>query len=88
MEIVVLVLIGFVVGFLVDTLTPGRILFGWLISAVLGIAGSAVGGLMFGYLDPLGFAVDDLAVLPAVVGALILVLLLQVPLAIFRRPRS
>ncbi|MHB1004814.1 MAG: hypothetical protein ACYC3S_04125 [Chloroflexota bacterium] len=88
MEIIVLAVIGIIVGVLVDTLTPGRILFGWLLAALLGVAGAAAGGLMFGYLDPLQFAIGTLPVLPALVGALILVLILEVPLAIFRRPRS
>jgi uncharacterized membrane protein YeaQ/YmgE (transglycosylase-associated protein family) len=87
-DIVVLVLIGFVIGFLADTLTPGRILFGWLLSAGLGILGSFAGNALLVAMDPLDINLGSVAILPAIVGALVPVLLLQVPLAIFRRPRS
>ena len=89
MDIVVLVVIGAVVGFLVDTLTPGRIVFGWLLGIVLGIVGAAIGGYLFADLDFAGFAVGGLAVVPAVVGALLLVLVVELVVYAFtRRPRS
>lgn len=88
MDIVVLVLLGFVIGLLVDTLTPGRMLFGWLVSAALGVVGSFLGNAALAGVDPVRLQVANVAVLPAIAGALVLVLLLQVPLAIFRRPKA
>ncbi len=88
-EIVVLIVIGVVVGFLVDTLTPGRIAFGWLLGAVLGIVGAAVGGFAFGNLDFAKMAVGGLAIVPAVIGAAVLALVAKLLILAFtRRPRS
>jgi uncharacterized membrane protein YeaQ/YmgE (transglycosylase-associated protein family) len=88
MEIGAIVLIGLVVGLVADTVIPGRMPFGYLVAIVLGIAGAAVGGYAFAEQDFLGFTVGNVAIGPAVLGALVPVLLLELLIFIFgRRPR-
>lgn len=83
MEIVAIVVIGLVIGLVIDTVIPGRVPFGYLLAIVLGLIGAAVGGYAFAEQDFLGFSVGNLPVGPAVVGALVAVLVPEILIAIF-----
>ena len=74
MEILWVILIGLVVGFVAKLLMPGRDPGGWIVTALLGIAGAFVGTYVgqtlnfYGPGEPAGF-------LGSVVGAMLLLLL-------------
>ena len=82
-EILVIVVIGVVVGVVADTVIPGRVPFGYLLAIVLGLIGAAGGGYAFASQDFLGYSVGNLAVAPAVIGALVVVLIVEILIAIF-----
>jgi uncharacterized membrane protein YeaQ/YmgE (transglycosylase-associated protein family) len=80
--LVSLLLVGFVVGLLARFLVPGRDPMGCLGTAVLGILGSLVGGLLADAL--LGPPGRDVVLRPAgligsVLGAMLLLVLLRLP---------
>jgi uncharacterized membrane protein YeaQ/YmgE (transglycosylase-associated protein family) len=87
-EVVVLVVVGAVLGLLVDTLTPGRVPFGWLLGALLGIIGAAIGAYLLPGL-PAVWYVGSLPLLPTVLGALVLTLVVELVIAfVTRRPTT
>jgi len=61
--------IGFVIGVVAKLLMPGPDLGGWLVTILLGIAGSWVGGFVFGLL---GLGGGLLGFVGAVLGAMLL----------------
>jgi uncharacterized membrane protein YeaQ/YmgE (transglycosylase-associated protein family) len=81
MSIIAAILIGLIVGIVAKLLTPGRDPGGWIITILLGLAGSFVAGFLGRSLgwyqdgQPVGF-------LASVVGAVILLLLYRL---VFRR---
>ncbi len=87
MELLIPLAVGAVLGLVIDTLTPGRMLFGWLISALLGAAGAWLGATAFAYLDTTGVQVGGAPLFATLIGALLPVAVLQIVLAIFRRPK-
>ncbi len=74
-----LLVVGFVIGGIARFLLPGRDPMGCLATALLGIAGSFVGGLLadaiFG--NPGGIALHPVGLLGSVAGAMLLLLLLR-----------
>lgn len=85
LDFLVVVFIGLVVGLLADTFIPGRMLFGWLVAAILAVVGSAVGGLLFEGIGPIDWAVGEVAILPAILGAILPVLVVKAIVALVRR---
>lgn len=71
MHLIGTIIIGFIIGAIAKLLMPGRDPGGWIISILLGLAGSAVGGWLgrvFGWYqpdEPAGF-------LMSVIGAVVL----------------
>ncbi|MBI2941075.1 MAG: hypothetical protein HYY04_11625, partial [Chloroflexi bacterium] len=65
-----LVLIGFIVGFLGDAIIPGEIPFSWFGGIIFAMLGGYVGGALVG--RELGPAAFGLALIPALVGAIVL----------------
>ena len=87
MEIVILVLVGAVLGLLVDTFTPGRIPFGYLLGILLGIAGAVIG--VYVVAPPLNLVLGGVDVFDAGLGALVLTLVVDLIIGFAaRRPRS
>ena len=71
MDIIWIILIGFIAGLLAKLLTPGRDPSGFFITAAIGIAGSIVAtflGRAMGWYHP----GESAGFLPAVVGAILL----------------
>ncbi|MDA8217575.1 MAG: GlsB/YeaQ/YmgE family stress response membrane protein [Dehalococcoidales bacterium] len=80
--------IGLVIGLVVDTVTPGRVIFGWLLAIILGFIGAAVGGFVFVTFAVADLVVGGLAVAPAIIGALVLVLVAKLIISLAtRRPK-
>jgi len=70
MQLVWMVLLGLVAGAIAKMLMPGKDPGGWIVTALLGIGGSIVGGWLFGFL---GFGGGGPAgLIGSVVGACIL----------------
>jgi len=65
------------VGWAADAVVPGRLPGGWLGSILAGIVGGFVGSLLIGNLGPSLF---DVRVIPAFVGALVVVVAAQLAL--------
>ena len=84
MSILWAILIGFVVGLIAKFLMPGRDGGGFILTALLGIAGALVGGFIgrtagwYGESDPVGFVM-------AVVGSIVLLVLYRL---VIRGPRG
>ena len=83
-----LVVVGVVLGLLVDTLTPGRVPFGWLLGALLGLIGAAVGAYLLPGIPGVWY-IGSLPMLPTILGAIVLTLVAKVIIALLtRRPIS
>mgnify|MGYP001043111405 CR=1 FL=1 len=77
MGIIVTIIIGFVIGLVAKFLMPGRDPGGFIITILLGIAGSFVGtwlGQQFGIAEPEGF----LKFVLGVIGAVILLIIYRI----------
>ncbi|MHB1132063.1 MAG: GlsB/YeaQ/YmgE family stress response membrane protein [Chloroflexota bacterium] len=86
MEILILVLVGAVLGLLVDTFTPGRIPFGYLLGILLGIAGAVIGVNVVA--PPLDLVVGGVDIADAALGAVVLTLVVDLIIGLAtRRPR-
>ncbi|MBS2035040.1 GlsB/YeaQ/YmgE family stress response membrane protein [bacterium] len=76
MGFLLMLLVAALVGFAADSLVPGRqIEHGWLGAMGAGLVGSWLGTLMLGRIGPVLMGVP---LLPALVGALVLVLVVSV----------
>ncbi len=74
MSVVHLILMLFIaglVGALADAIVPGRLPYGWLGAILAGLVGSWLGVLLIGHVGPPIFGIP---VIPALVGAIILAL--------------
>ena len=72
MSIIVFVLFGLIVGFIARAIMPGRQSMGFLMTALVGIAGSFVGGILGNVIS--GYPILDLhssGFIGSVIGALI-----------------
>lgn len=69
-----LLVAGFV-GWLADRLVPGSIPYGWLGAIVAGLAGAWIGGWFLGSMGPDLFGI---ALVPALVGAVILAVIVNI----------
>jgi uncharacterized membrane protein YeaQ/YmgE (transglycosylase-associated protein family) len=76
MGIIWMVLLGLVAGLIAKALMPGKDPGGWIVTAVLGIAGSIVGGWLFGILGVGGGGPAGL--IGSVIGAMILLWIYRV----------
>jgi uncharacterized membrane protein YeaQ/YmgE (transglycosylase-associated protein family) len=70
MQLVWMVLLGLVAGAIAKAIMPGKDPGGWIVTALLGIGGSVVGGYVFGFLG-LG-AGGRSGLIGSVIGALII----------------
>lgn len=68
-------LVGLVVGAVAKLLMPGPDPGGWFATILLGIAGSWIGGLVFGFLGPQGLASG---IIGAILGAMLLLMIYRV----------
>lgn len=79
-----LILIAAIVGFIADALVPGTVPFGWLFAIIVGLIGAWIGTALFGAIGP---AIGGIYIFPAIVGAVIFVILLELLLgAFYRKP--
>jgi uncharacterized membrane protein YeaQ/YmgE (transglycosylase-associated protein family) len=69
MSIIWMIIVGLVAGAIAKFLMPGRDPGGIIVTILLGIAGSVVGGMLFGGSD------NRVGIIGSIVGALILLLL-------------
>jgi uncharacterized membrane protein YeaQ/YmgE (transglycosylase-associated protein family) len=73
--LIVTLIIAGLVGWLAYQIVPGRLPFGWVGAVVAGLLGSWLGGALLGEIGP---EIGDIAVLPALVGAIILAVIADV----------
>jgi uncharacterized membrane protein YeaQ/YmgE (transglycosylase-associated protein family) len=71
MQIIWMLVSGLVVGLIAKLLMPGRDPGGWIVTALLGIGGSVVGGYLFGMLGLAGGS----GLIGSVIGAVLLLAL-------------
>lgn len=73
MNILIWILLGLVAGFLAKAIMPGHQGGGWIVTAILGIVGSMVGGWLAGVFGlgggATGFNISS--IITAVIGALV-----------------
>jgi len=65
-------LVAFFCGWVADKVLPGSVPYGWIGAIVFGLLGSWVGGILLGDAGP---DIGGIAVIPAIVGAVVLALL-------------
>ena len=70
MQLLWMVLLGLVAGGIAKAIMPGKDPGGWIVTALLGIGGSVVGGYLFGFLGLGGGGRSGL--IGSVIGALII----------------
>ncbi|MBI4322618.1 MAG: GlsB/YeaQ/YmgE family stress response membrane protein [Chloroflexi bacterium] len=63
------------IGWVADAIVPGRLPWGWLGAILAGLLGSWLGTWLFGHIGPSFFGI---AIIPAILGAIILALALEV----------
>jgi len=68
------------VGALANALIPGRLPSGWVGALLAGMAGSWLGGMLLGHWGPRLF---DIYLLPTLIGAVIVVFLVQIVSGVF-----
>ncbi len=73
--LLVTLLIAALVGWIANRIVPGKIPHGWLGAIVFGLLGSWVGGILLGDIGP---ELGGIAILPAVVGAVLLAVIADV----------
>lgn len=67
--LVITLFVAGIIGWIADSIVPGRLPYGWLGAIVAGVVGSWIGGLILGGFGP---DIAGIAVIPALVGAIIL----------------
>jgi uncharacterized membrane protein YeaQ/YmgE (transglycosylase-associated protein family) len=72
--LLITLLIAGLIGALADRIVPGELPYGWLGAIVAGLAGSWLGTLLLGDLGP---TIRGIALIPALVGAMILAFLIE-----------
>jgi uncharacterized membrane protein YeaQ/YmgE (transglycosylase-associated protein family) len=65
----ILLLVAGFIGWLADAIVPGKLPYGWLGAVVSGLVGAWIGGLILGSLGP---DIAGIAIVPALVGTVIL----------------
>jgi uncharacterized membrane protein YeaQ/YmgE (transglycosylase-associated protein family) len=76
MAIILFVVFGLVVGFLARALMPGSQNMGWLMTAVLGVVGSFVGGFLVSLItDTRVLDFNTAGLIGSVVGALLVLMI-------------
>lgn len=73
--VLIVVVFGLFVGVLAKLLLPGKDPGGWIVTSLLGIAGSWVGHLLFSSIGMTGLASS---IIGAILGAMLLLLLVRV----------
>lgn len=73
--LLVTLLVAAIIGWVADQIVPGRLPYGWLGAIVAGLLGSWLGSLLLGNLGP---DLGGIAIIPALVGAIILAFLYNV----------
>lgn len=73
--LIVMLFVAGIIGWIADMIVPGRLPYGWLGAIVAGLVGSWVGGLILGGFGP---ALGGIAIIPALLGAIILAFLASV----------
>lgn len=71
MGIIYTLIVGFIVGLLARAIKPGADAMGWIVTIILGIAGSFIGGLLAGAIG-LGATGSFGSLVISVIGAIIL----------------
>jgi uncharacterized membrane protein YeaQ/YmgE (transglycosylase-associated protein family) len=72
--LLVTLLIAALVGWLADRIVPGNLPYGWLGAIVAGLLGSWIGGALLGDVGP---EIGGIALLPALLGAIILAFIIE-----------
>lgn len=80
--LLVLLLVAALVGLLADALVPGAVPFGWVGAIIVGLIGAWLGGILLGDFGP---HLAGIYLIPAVIGAVIFSLLLELLLGTFTR---
>lgn len=75
MGLALMLLVAGFVGWLADRIVPGSIPYGWLGAIVAGLAGAWIGSWFLGSMGPDLFGI---ALIPALVGAVILALIVNI----------
>lgn len=71
----VMLLVAAIIGFVGEALAPGGVPGGWMGAIVAGLLGSSVGGYLFGGILPSGPVLAGFALIPSILGAVVVVLL-------------
>jgi uncharacterized membrane protein YeaQ/YmgE (transglycosylase-associated protein family) len=71
----VMLLVAAIIGFVAEAIAPGGMPGGWAGAIVAGLLGSAVGGYLFSGVVPAGATIAGFALLPSILGAIVVVLL-------------
>jgi uncharacterized membrane protein YeaQ/YmgE (transglycosylase-associated protein family) len=84
MEIIIILLVAALIGWLADLVVPGRMPFGFIGAIIAGLVGSYIGGVLIGQWGP---TLGGFYVIPSLIGAAVVALIVSfIMKALARRP--
>ena len=86
--IILMLVVALIIGLVAEAITPGGMPGGWAGAIVAGVLGSAVGGWLFSGVVPAGATIAGFALLPSILGAIVVVLLFSLASRLFHSARS
>lgn len=84
----VMLVVALIIGLVADAVAPGGMPGGWAGAIVAGLLGSAVGGWLFSAYVPAGATIAGFALLPSILGAIVVVLLFSLVAQLFHSARG
>ena len=86
--LLVMLVVALIIGMVAEALAPGGMPGGWAGAIVAGLLGSAVGGYLFSGFVPAGATIAGFALLPSILGAIVVVLLFSAASRLFHSARG
>jgi uncharacterized membrane protein YeaQ/YmgE (transglycosylase-associated protein family) len=83
MDIVVLLVVALVIGFLVDLFVPGKRPWAWLLTMLAAALGGAAAGYTISSVNPF---INNLSLWPMLLAALLAAILVRLTLRLTKRP--
>ncbi len=85
MEIIIILLVAGLIGWLADLIVPGSLPYGWIGAIIAGLVGSWIGGTLLGQWGP---TLGGFYIIPSLIGAVIFAFVVDFALKALARGRA